>query len=250
MVDGLDLSRRDFMLVGSTSFMAFSGGPMQIQPPDTGSQPIDEYEFQGVADLMGPADARPAAGSEFFDNKVFYAYHYVETGGGSRWFITQDDAEWAELPTHLPGFLAANLPSDPANGTLYFDQNRNIPTWWDTDHYEFPTFVDDVLVESVNVANTTTRTVVFDPDINANSLVKGRKYQIDLSGTFTTANNSDTFTVDVNLASVTDAAGIGNVGGNVSSPAPWSVEFSFTVREHGQNGELQPHTKPFGVICR
>lgn len=94
--DPLDLSRRDFMLAGTTSLLAMDSGQLQI----SGSEPVDEYEFQGVADLMGPADARPQPGSEFFDNKAFYAYRYEETDTGDRYFITQDDSAWSELMTN------------------------------------------------------------------------------------------------------------------------------------------------------
>lgn len=135
-----------------------------------------------------------------------------------------------------------SLPTSPDDqGTIYYDQNRNLPAWWDGDHYEWPNFVDDVLTEPETVAGTTTSTVVWDPDINANSLIEGRTYQIDLTGRFSTANTSSTFTVDIDLAG-TDVAGIQNVGGNVTD-APWSVEFSFTVQSDGQNGTLQPHTR-------
>lgn len=103
MPDGLDLSRREFMQVGSTSLLAL-GSPGQLQVK-TGGQPNEEYEFGDVADLMGPAAAKPAPGSDFFDNKVYYAYRYQETDANQyQWFITQDDSQWTNLSMTLQDY--------------------------------------------------------------------------------------------------------------------------------------------------
>lgn len=233
----MDLSRRGFMQVGVVALASLQTGDVHPQ-----LDPRDEYEFQGAADLMGPASARPVPGSDFFDNKTFYAYRYTATDTGEVAEMTQDDDAWRQLPINLKQFQFPNLPTSPALGTLVFDEDHGTPAWWDVDHWEWPTFVDDVLTSAVTVADTTTRTTVFDPGINADSLIKGRTYQLDLFGQFGTTNTSSTFTVDINLGPATDAAGVGNVGGNVSD-APWSVEFTFTVRDHGTNGTLQPHTR-------
>lgn len=139
-------------------------------------------------------------------------------------------------------FAEDNLPTSDPEGTVYFDSTRGVPAWWDGSGHEWANFVDDVLVTPQTVSNTTTRTEVFNPDINAGSLVAGRIYQMDLMGNFSTTNTSDTFSVDINLAGATDVAGITNTGGNASND-PWSVEFTFTVRTDGQNGTLQPHTR-------
>ena len=94
----LDLSRREFMQVGSVSVLSLgSTGNLQVSD----GQPNEEYEFQGVADLMGPSEARPAAGSDFFDNKVYYWYRYEETDTGARYFISQDDSQWSLLGMRL-----------------------------------------------------------------------------------------------------------------------------------------------------
>lgn len=242
MSEKIDLSRREFMQVGALSALSVaSGGQFQIAD----QQPVDENEWQGAADWIGPASARPAPDDPIFDNAVYFAYRYTATDTGAVSTITQDDVpngSWTELATHLKQFQFADLPTHNALGTLVFDEDHGTPAWWDSDHWEWPTFVDDVLTSPATVANTTTRTTVFDPGINADSLIKGRTYQLDLFGKFSTANTSATFTVDINIANATDAAGVGNVGGNVTD-APWSVEFTFTVREHGQNGTIQPHTR-------
>jgi len=93
MTDGLDLSRREFMQVGAVSLLSLqSGGNMQVD----NTQPREEYEFQGVADLMGPLAARPAPDDPFFDNKQYYWYRYEATDAG-RYFISQDDDEWTNI---------------------------------------------------------------------------------------------------------------------------------------------------------
>lgn len=139
-------------------------------------------------------------------------------------------------------FTPANLPTTDPEGTVYFDSQRGVPAWWDGDNHEWANFVDDVLLTQQTVQNTTTRTSVWNPDINANSLIKGRIYQIDLHGTFGTANNSDQFTVDVDLAG-TDVAGVQNAGANVDAGTPWTLELTFTVRDHGASGVLKANTR-------
>jgi len=196
--------------------------------------------YSGVATWLGPIDDRPDPDS--FESVSGQVAYIAKDTGEIATATLGADSSWSPLPVRLVGYPQPELPTDLPTGALVFDENRNLPAWFDTDHYEYPNYVDDVLINPVTVANTTARTTVFDPDINANSLVAGRKYQIDLSGVFSTANNSDQFTIDVNLSGATDVAGIGNVGGNATN-APWSIEFAFTVRSHGQTGELQPHTK-------
>lgn len=234
MNSGDGVSRRSILTLGGSLLVLNSAArtvAAQLDPLN------DEPEVYGVVlDTSRPSKAVLDAE---WDN---YRLIHIHPTTGARAAISDRDTGWVPIPDLLVGYPTAELPDSPETGNLFFDENRNLPTWWDQDHYEFPTFVDDVLTSPVTVANTTTRTTVFDPDINANSLVKGRKYQIDLSGSFSTTNNSDTFTIDINLAGATDVAGIGNVGGNVTD-APWNIEFAFTVREHGQNGVLQPHTK-------
>jgi hypothetical protein len=81
------------MIAGTTSMLALSGSvSAQI---DTTTD--DDYEVRGVADLLGPAAARPEPGDPFFDNKVAYAYRYEASDTGARWFITDDDTEWTPL---------------------------------------------------------------------------------------------------------------------------------------------------------
>lgn len=96
MAGDMDLSRREFMFVGSTSLLSLQSGGVQLQMEDP-DNPQEDYQFQGVADLMGPAAARPEPGDPFFDNKQFYAYRYEATDTHARYFITQNDSQWSEL---------------------------------------------------------------------------------------------------------------------------------------------------------
>lgn len=231
----VEVNRRGFLVLSGSALASLSAGGTAI------AQQVAVDEFTAIAWLIGPEANIPDPDGSFFENITDYHYVYWAENTGARFEIQEGDEDWTEMPTHLPGYPFSNLPTSPTTGSLFFDENRNLPTWWDQDHYEYPNFVDDVKVSPVTIANTTTRTTVFDPDINANSLVKGRKYQIQLSGSFGTANNSDSFAVDVNLGGATDLAGIGNVPANATN-VPWWVQIEFSVREDGPNGMLVPTT--------
>lgn len=141
-------------------------------------------------------------------------------------------------------YTSSGLPQYPSayEGTFHHDTDRGIPCWWDRDHWEWPNFVDDVLLSAQTVTDTTTRTSVWNPDINKNSLVKGRVYQMDLHGIFQTKNTSSQFTVDIDLAG-TDVAGIQNAQSNADPGTPWTLELTFSVREDGNNGKLKANTR-------
>lgn len=89
----MEMGRREFMIVGATSL---SGATVLQTNTQLEGQPNEEYEFQGVAHLLGPRDARPAPGSQFFDDKSIYAYIY-ETPTGNRYFKRQSDSAWSLL---------------------------------------------------------------------------------------------------------------------------------------------------------
>lgn len=237
MNEGFGPSRREFLGSAALFVAVPNGGFQQV---DTGGLPNDDYEFQGVADLMGPRDARPASESEFFDNKKFYAYQYYALDEGGRYFKRQSDAEWTKLPFKLPDYPNGSLPGDPANASMYFDNNRGTPAWFDRDHYEFPNFTDDVLTEPVSVTGSA-RVPVWDAPINEGSMLAGRAYQADLMGDFTTGNSSAFFTVYAVYGGV-ELAGISSTAENVTE-APWSIEFTYTIRTDGADGTGIAHTR-------
>lgn len=88
------------MMVGATSLLSInSGSRPQIQVQSNGS---NDYQFQGVADLIGPRDARPDPGDEFFEGngkykRVAYAYRYEATDTQERFFKTDDDPTWRDI---------------------------------------------------------------------------------------------------------------------------------------------------------
>ncbi|TQQ78577.1 hypothetical protein EGH24_13730 [Halonotius terrestris] len=112
--DGPDLSRREFMLAGSTSLLALQGS---VEPQLDTTQTTDEYQFRGVAHLIGPASARPAPDDPFFEDKVAYAYVY-EDHSGARSLLTPDRDAWHPLnfTQQQAVFSSDDLPA-PSNGT-------------------------------------------------------------------------------------------------------------------------------------
>jgi len=113
MDDSQEFTRREFMQVGTVSLLALqSGGNMQLE-----NKPIEEYDFDGAAHLIGPSSARPEPGDPFFDNKTTYAYVYEDLNG-ARSFLADGDTSWTPINyvNHVPVFSADDLPA-PTNGT-------------------------------------------------------------------------------------------------------------------------------------
>lgn len=226
--------RRYLALTGVSAIASLSGGiAVQIDSPNNEGGEFDIYAL--ILDADQPSKAIL---DDIWDT---YQFVYVDPATGERDKIAHDDSGWQQLATRLKPYSNTELPSSPPIGQLVFDEDRGTAAWWDRDHWEWPNFVDDVLTTPQTVANTTTRTVVWEPDINPDSLIKGRAYQIDLHGVFSTANTSDQFTVDVNLAG-TDAAELQNVPANATD-APFSLETNFAIREDGTNGAIKPNTR-------
>lgn len=227
------------MSAGALAALSADGGPTR-QVDGSVVELGDDVETPAL--LLGPRDARPAPGGSYFDQwATGPELVYVEPDG-SKSFISPGDTQWTDLPVNLVGYATANLPTAPEPGQVYYDTNRDIPTWWDGEAYEWPNYVDDVLTTAQPVSNTATPTTVWDPDIDTGSLVQGRIYQMDLHGVFQTANTSDQFTVDVNLAG-TDVGELQNAPANVGAGTPWTFELTFTVRSHGQNGVLKANSR-------
>lgn len=102
------------MVAGTTSLLALQS---DIEPQLQQTEQLDTEGYQGVAYLIGPAEARPAPGDPFFEDKQVYAYLY-ESDTGAKAYLTQDMDAWRPLNyvNHVPVFSAADLP-DPSNGT-------------------------------------------------------------------------------------------------------------------------------------
>lgn len=132
------VSRRNFMQAGATSLLALSSGGsgIDLNVGDVPQESVDEYAFQGVADLMGPIDAKPAPDSDFFDNKAYFAYRYEATDVdyGGRYFITQDDSEWTEL-SMIPTNQLDEVQTQ--NARSFFNHTFARPEAPDTKNWEF-----------------------------------------------------------------------------------------------------------------
>lgn len=240
MTDGPEMTRRGFIVANVVPLATIGGGG--VARPQVGSaDDVLADDFQALADLIGPIGARPDPGDPFFEDKPIYAYRYSATDSGERYFRVQGDAGWTEWNLTLPSYPAAEMPADVPFGFIAMDENRDIPTWFDGDGYEHPTFVNDVLLDPVTVADTSTRTVVFNADIDEGSLVQGRAYELHLAGRFSTSNNSDQFTTFVDLAGV-EVASLQNQPANTTD-VPWSLQMTFTVRDHGVSGTLIAHSR-------
>jgi hypothetical protein len=59
-------------------------------------QQTQDTEFDSVAHLLGPRDARPDPDSDFFNNKTQYAYLY-QSFDGTREYIDNSRSSWLTL---------------------------------------------------------------------------------------------------------------------------------------------------------
>lgn len=234
----MDLSRRNFMLVGTTSLFNLPDGLVsQVEQTNT-----NQYQFRGVADLLGPEDALPTPGDGFFDNKIAFAYRYRAQDTGREYFIEDGNDSWTELPTTIQKVSQSNLPSatEAPTGALYLLDETRTPVWNDGDAWETATFTDDVLLTDETVANTTTETTVYSDDVDAGSLLTGRILSARVMGNYSTVNNSATLNIRFYVEG-TEVATISNIGQNVSD-APLSAQMYATIREGGDGGEISAHT--------
>lgn len=101
MPEDLDLTRRDFMVAGSTSLLAIQSGGMEV---DTQGTRVGDHDFLGVADLVGPAAAKPPANDEFFEHRIAFAYRYEATDTGRRYFITENYDNWMDISMPLEDY--------------------------------------------------------------------------------------------------------------------------------------------------
>jgi hypothetical protein len=146
----MDLSRREFMLAGTTSLLSLNTSVSQINPDDTDST---EYEFQGVADLVGPKDALPGPDDPFWDDKIAYAYRYEAIDVGERFFKTEDDPDWQNL-TMFPETQVEEVRTE--NYNAFFNHTFARPGAPDSKNWAY-TDADVTKQDSeVKLASTTT----------------------------------------------------------------------------------------------
>lgn len=157
-----NINRRDFMLVGTLSMLSLDDDlrPQQLQPHE-------EHEFQSVAYLVGPEDARPDIDDEFFDNKEFFAYIYEATDSNAKFYTDDEQNAWSGKAPHAP----------------IADQNTD------------------------TVSNTTAETTITTYDIPGDKFRSNTVFKYNLMGKFSTASNNDTITLrfyleDLRIATV------------------------------------------------
>lgn len=249
MAQEMDLSRRKFVHLGTTSLIPLvQSGQLQL---DSGITQRDDFDFQGAADWIGPASARPAPDDPVFDNQLYYAYRYVEEDTGLQYFLTQDDDAWQEMPTGIHTYDSSSLPTPTNSGYLAFDSDRGTLTWWDRDHWEIPTFVDDVETSDDQVTNTTTETEILRFAINPGALITGRVFILRNFGVYDTAASDDNFQYRVYIgdSGFDPVAGEGTVFANLStvqenvSDGPWQAKTTTVVDAEGSTGVVDTHTE-------
>lgn len=149
--DQLDLSRREFMLAGTTSMLALDSG-LQRQL-ETKNASGDGYQFQGVADLIGPAAARPEPGGGFFENKIAYAYRYEASDTGDRYFIQHGWDSWQVIMS-VPTNQLDEIETQQA--ISFFNHHFARPEAPDTKNWEFTATEVTKQGSEIELASTTT----------------------------------------------------------------------------------------------
>lgn len=138
MPEDLDLSRREFLQVGTASAAALSGSGLQVTPEEP-DNPVDSSEYQSVAHLLGPEQARPEPGSGFFANKDYYGYLYEvndpPSAAGTTFYITQNDADWQILNEAMPQTQVDETRVE--DYTSFFNHTFARPSAPDTKNWQF-----------------------------------------------------------------------------------------------------------------
>jgi hypothetical protein len=87
-LDNFKIDRRGFIVTGLAALSAATAGTVAAQTTT---------RFQEAAVFVGPIDARPAPGGEWFDNKLTYTYVYQPTDDTRSYIITDEDPSWTVL---------------------------------------------------------------------------------------------------------------------------------------------------------
>lgn len=96
VAESLDVSRREFMLAGVAALAPASTSAASAQSLQ------ERYEFYGIAVLQGPRDARPSANSGFLNNRIAYAYRYIDEVTKASWYIDDTMTDWHPEPVGVP----------------------------------------------------------------------------------------------------------------------------------------------------
>jgi len=94
-----------------------------------------------------------------------------------------------------------------------------------------------VIIADTTVANTVAETTVYTESVSANELYKGSKWHTRISGYYSTANSSASFTAKLKIGN-TVVETLTSVAENVNNGF-WRLEFFFTVRDTGPTGAIR-----------
>lgn len=144
------------------------------------------------------------------------------------------------IGSFLQSFLSSDLPIPRTAGRMIWDQDRKQVAINSGSDWEVPVVANDVTTSSVTVSNTTDKEEIWSAELPENSMKKGRAYEVELFGSFSTAGSTDR--VDITFSvNGTDVATVTSIGANVSDD-PWRAKLIMTVQVEGGSGVLQPHS--------
>lgn len=155
-------------------------------------------------------------------------------------------------PFQLAPYPTGTFPSPVIVGHSIIDSTRGVPSWFDGDNWEWPTFVDndDVATSAEVVDNTTTETEVFRFKSDQGAFVQGRTFIIRVFGKYSTASSNDDFTYRVKVGEDgfdaqtggTTVVDVTTVQENVTD-GPWQCKTTLGVWAEGASGTLAAHSE-------
>ena len=137
----------------------------------------------------------------------------------------------------LPGLQFAALSADPnpnPAGVLHY--NGDALHFVAASDDRSLVMADGVITSDTTVANTTTETTIYTESISADELHVGQVIRVTLSGYYSTANATDTFTLRWKIGGTTVASKV-SVAENVTN-GPWKAVLELTVRSIGATGTV------------
>ncbi|MDD5015969.1 MAG: hypothetical protein PHW73_12900, partial [Atribacterota bacterium] len=129
-------------------------------------------------------------------------------------------------------FPAGSLRTTAVGGDMEYDGERFYLT--EVAHRRAISLSDDVKISDSTVANTTDETTVHTSAIAANEPKASKVYKVTLTGKYSTANGSDTFTLRFKMGGTTILS-LTSTAGSVTD-APLSVNGYVTFRTVGDSG--------------
>jgi hypothetical protein len=151
MTDG-GMTRRGFLELTGVSMATVAAGGVQSD-----ASPIQDNDDEHYALLIGPAEARPAPDSAYFDTwDEAYRFVYWAEDTGEKSYISTNDSEWTPLPMSVPTTQVDEVRTE--NYNAFFNHTFARPESPDDKNWEY-TSADVTKVNSeIELASTTTLT--------------------------------------------------------------------------------------------